>query len=481
MSAPHRIRQQRWQVRSASAGDAFAVRSALRRENELSLLPALESAFAELDDGERDIHLPRLEIRVSVSSLERLAEELPEKLLAATRLALAAALDVQPGQRVMVRDLSSGVRLRRYIGSGQVDWFDAERDGAEVASQLAAEAALWTEAPAAAWHTLLADLPLAGLARVAAFFRFLQLLDDVGRATWADFAERLAVALGGAVAEVLAALRRLQAGRPSDHALRLQALGLLLVSGNPAVASWRRSEWIEAVHACAGQLAPLSAVDGESWRKFESVAGALLVQAPAGADPAVPSSAAVDPQKRPILPVDRDSAPGLTVHAAGLVLLHPYLPRLFSALGWIAGEHRFGDPFPSANLPRAAAMLHWLATGRDEPFEFEQGMAKLLLGKAPDDPLPVAAGLLGAVEREEGAALLAAVVDNWPALGKTSVDGLRLSFLQRGGLLYPASDGWLLRLQAESFDLLLDRLPWGISIVRLPWMRGTLFTEWTPA
>ena len=126
-------------------------------------------------------------------------------------------------------------------------------------------------------------------------------------------------------------------------------------------------------------------------------------------------------------------------------------------------------------------MLHWLATGRDEPFEFEQGMAKLLLGQAPDDPLPVAAGLLGAAEREEGVALLAAVVDNWPALGKTSVDGLRLSFLQRGGLLYPARDGWLLRLQAESFDLLLDRLPWGISIVRLPWMRGTLFTEWMPA
>ena len=120
------------------------MRSALRRENELSLLPALESAFAELDDGERDIHLPRLEIRVSVSSLERLAEELPEKLRAATRLALAAALDVQPGQRALVRDLSSGVRLRRYLGSGQVDWFDAERDGAEVARQLAAEAALWS-------------------------------------------------------------------------------------------------------------------------------------------------------------------------------------------------------------------------------------------------------------------------------------------------------------------------------------------------
>ena len=52
MSVTHRIRRQRWQGTAASAADAFAVRSMLRRENELSLLPALESAFAVLDDGE---------------------------------------------------------------------------------------------------------------------------------------------------------------------------------------------------------------------------------------------------------------------------------------------------------------------------------------------------------------------------------------------------------------------------------------------
>ncbi len=74
-----------------------------------------------------------------------------------------------------------------------------------------------------------------------------------------------------------------------------------------------------------------------------------------------------------------------------------------------------------------------------------------------------------------------AVVEHWPALGKTSVDGLRLSFLQRAGLLYPAPDGWLLRPQCEGFDLLLDRLPWGIAIVRLPWMRRPLHVEWMPA
>ena len=64
--ASHRVRRQRWQVRAASADDAFALRSALRRENEASLLPALERAFAELDDeAGRDIHLPRLTIKLS--------------------------------------------------------------------------------------------------------------------------------------------------------------------------------------------------------------------------------------------------------------------------------------------------------------------------------------------------------------------------------------------------------------------------------
>ena len=103
----------------------------------------------------------------------------------------------------------------------------------------------------------------------------------------------------------------------------------------------------------------------------------------------------------------------------------------------------------------------------------------MLLGLRPDDALPVAKGLLGDAEREEGGALFAAVLEHWPALGKTSTDGLRLAFLQRGGLLYPATDGWLLRPQTETYDILLDRLPWGISIARLPWMNRNLHIEWT--
>lgn len=486
MSLTHRIRRQRWQVAAASADDAFAVRAILRRENERSLLPALDSAFAALDDGEREIHLPRLEIAIRVSSPEQLAAELPARLAEATRQALLEALAAPPERRpAPASDLSPAGRLQRYLNSGGVDWFDAGRDPADLHRQLAAEAQQWSVVPAAAWPRLLAELPVAGPARADAFFRFLQLLDAAGRSAWWDFAFRLAEATGGDFSAPLLALERLQAGRPTDHALRLQSLGLVLLAADVRYSSIRQAEWEAAVEACAGRLGAFATVDREKWQKIANLFSLAEPWPPRGRAPddACPGGAASlappgDPEYRPALPVAGEPVPGLPLRSAGLVLLHPYLPRLFSVLGWLAADHRPGDPFPWAALPRAAALLNWLATGRDEPYEFELGTAKLLLGLRPDDALPVAAGLLGTAEREEGAALLGAVVAHWSALGKTSLDGLRVAFLQRGGLLYPAADGWLLRPQAETYDLLLDRLPWGISIVRLPWMRHSLHTQW---
>ncbi len=511
MSVTHRIRRQRWQVRAASVADAFALRATLRRESELHLLPALEAAFDACDVGEREIHLPRLALTVRVSSLENLADELPVKLAAAAMQALAEAVTDLPAVKPAApRDLSPAARLRHYLRSGQVQWFDADRDPAEVARQLADEARQWSTSPATAWSYLLTDLPPAGPARSDALFRFLQLLDEAGRAAWRDFVEQQSEAVGDGFSLPLGLLRQLQARRPADHALRLQALALLLLAGGPMRSLQRRDEWLAAVQSCTGRLGPFAAtiettagprtteadagrtVDREKWLKIENLfdnqSDEISRQINRSLHPdATPSNQtpSVQPlesrQNSPIVAVDRGIALGQPVHAAGLILLHPYLPRLFSALGWVAADHRQDEPFPWAALPRAAALLHWLATGRDEPYEFALGAIKLLLGLTPDDSLPVAAGLLNEAEREEGEALLNAVVGHWSALGKTSIDGLRVSFLQRGGLLYATDDGWLLRPHAESFDLLLDRLAWGIAIVRLPWMSRSLHTEWLSA
>jgi hypothetical protein len=176
-----------------------------------------------------------------------------------------------------------------------------------------------------------------------------------------------------------------------------------------------------------------------------------------------------------LLAAEQEKAIALRVHMAGLVLLHPYLPRLFDACGVEVDAQGRITP---ASMTHAAALLHRLATGREEIHEFELGMIKPLLGLSPDALLPVAPGLLTQSDAEEVAALLSAGISHWSVLRRTSADGLRISFLQRQGLLHDAGAHWQLRVESEAFDVLLAQLPWGISLVRLPWMTKPIFTDW---
>lgn len=181
-----------------------------------------------------------------------------------------------------------------------------------------------------------------------------------------------------------------------------------------------------------------------------------------------------DLQRSPELTVPNTSE-GFMALDAGLVLLHPFLERLFGAAGIApTGARDLAEPA----LPRAAAMLHWLLGGREEVFEFELTTVKVLLGLSPGQMLPVASGLLSGDDRAEADHLLASAISHWAALGRTSVAGLRMSFLQRRGLLRDTGQGWQLQVEPESFDVLLGSLPWGIGIVRLPWMTKPIFTEW---
>jgi hypothetical protein len=163
------------------------------------------------------------------------------------------------------------------------------------------------------------------------------------------------------------------------------------------------------------------------------------------------------------------------VYQAGLVLLHPFIARLFENTGII----KTGDiQLSSFGLARAAALLHFLATGCEEVYEYELGFIKIFLGMRPESPLPVCEGLVKSCDKEESETLLQSVIGHWSVLKNTSVSGLRSSFLQRQALLREDENGWKLHVERAPFDVLLDQLPWGISIVKLPWMKKALYTEW---
>jgi hypothetical protein len=158
------------------------------------------------------------------------------------------------------------------------------------------------------------------------------------------------------------------------------------------------------------------------------------------------------------------------VSCAGVVLLHPFLERFFKRLGLL---ERPADGWQA----RAAHLLYFLVSGREQPEEQETTLLKLLCGLQLDEPLvrelPLSPG-----EREEADMLLRAAISHWERLKNTSPDGLREAFLQREGRLAQEEAGWRLTVEQRGVDALLGSLPWNLSTVRLAWMAAPLWVDW---
>jgi hypothetical protein len=166
-----------------------------------------------------------------------------------------------------------------------------------------------------------------------------------------------------------------------------------------------------------------------------------------------------------------DTGEGFYVDNAGLVLLHPFLPRFFEHLGLAMGDQLLK---PAAALQ----LLHLLATGQAAAPEYDLVLPKVLCHIALETPVE-RGPFLTETEKEEAQALLEAVIRHWEALKGTSPDGLRGTFLVRPGKLTLRPDGdWLLQVETRSYDILLNQLPWTISMIKLPWMQRLLRVEW---
>lgn len=162
---------------------------------------------------------------------------------------------------------------------------------------------------------------------------------------------------------------------------------------------------------------------------------------------------------------------GFYLENAGLVILHPFLATFFESMGVAVGETLIQPE-------RAIALLQHLATGQTTFAEYELLLPKLLCNLPLDEPVDLRLAL-SETEMAEAHTLLSAVIQHWTALSNTQVDELRGNFLCRFGKLSRKDDGdWLLQIERQSFDLLLDQLPWGIGALKLPWMDKMLWVEW---
>ncbi|MFO7846955.1 MAG: contractile injection system tape measure protein, partial [Balneolaceae bacterium] len=161
------------------------------------------------------------------------------------------------------------------------------------------------------------------------------------------------------------------------------------------------------------------------------------------------------------------------INRAGLILAAPFFPTLFERLGYL-NEKDFSDERTRA---RAIHVMEYLATGRIDVEEYQLVLQKLLAGLPPQTPVDPIESLTDE-EIEMSDSMLNGLISNWPGLGNTTIEGLREAFFQREGRLQKADDHWALTVQAKAYDVLLDRVPWSIGMIKLPWMDKMLRVEW---
>ena len=474
MAAPHRIRRLRCSVAAPSRDDAFVLRTKVRRSLEDDVLRMMESVFDEVGIGDDVIEIGRMEVHVRLDRPADVSGRLPELVARQVRQRLAALTGEHPSAdgRTPARRLTAAehaeAMLTAYLHSGALPPSQRGRGAVEVLQSMRETVRRRLPHTMEEWHRT--------GARPAVLLRLLQLVPEH---EWAAVAAAVAAHLPAdafaALTEAISMIGRLPADLVTRHQRLEAALALVFLARGEPDHSARRG-----ITALGSTLAEAKGAGAVGLRLVEVVAWfTALTEGRRAPDPAeLRTSEEPETAARPSAGPPAPTAPepdtlAALVPSAGLILLHPFLPRLFASTGLVSGGALHAD-----QIPRAAALLHWLATDDDEPAEFELPLVKLLLGLMPETPLIVGGGLLSDGDREEVVTLLAAVIEHWAALGRTSVGGLRSSFLRRAGLLRDTEDGWRLQVMSEGFDVLLDHLPWGIGVIRLPWMPRPIFCEW---
>ncbi len=515
----HRIRQQRWLITAPSQEAAFEVRQQLRMHLDEVVLPAFERAFDALAVGDDIVRLPRLNIHLKIQHQEgqgeafttRLAQQLSESLHVALQDMMINP-EQQGVSRLSVKAHQHQILLE-YLRTGRVEYSQPESH--TIADLLRHEAYEWIKAVYEGKPVLSTLLTGDWSARYAVAFRLLTLLEKQECVALLESLYKPGHTLGALPAILPTDSQTVMSELPqilqalihytlldNGLALRVQAAALALKEEDsqvPLASSLHALLQESTVRIRASSAFPQSALllsRLEILTKIETTPNNIVRSHPnVHVSSLVSDSASLQLAALSLnaavsnLEYEND---GYLAHDAGLVLVHPFLTRFLELRGGIVqlaelegNERGIAEKgkrqLAEAQLPRAAALLYSVLYGNTAPLEFELTTLKVLLGLSPTEPLLISPGLLSSEDEEAVDQLLTEVISHWSALGKTTINGLRASFLQRQGSLRKIAQGWQLRVEHRGFDLLLGQLPWGMSIVKLPWMPEPIFIEWAAA
>lgn len=167
-----------------------------------------------------------------------------------------------------------------------------------------------------------------------------------------------------------------------------------------------------------------------------------------------------------------DQNEGQYVQNAGLILIHPFIKPLFEHCDLIHPETReLTDPELCAHL------LHYIATGKTNAPEcdmiFEKFLCNIPLHQTINRHIK-----LSRKHKKQAKNVIESVQHNWSSMKKSSVELLQNEFFQRSGKLVITDYDYTLTMERKTQDILLEKLSWGIGLIRLPWQEKFMYVNW---
>jgi hypothetical protein len=159
------------------------------------------------------------------------------------------------------------------------------------------------------------------------------------------------------------------------------------------------------------------------------------------------------------------------VQNAGLIILHPFIKEMLKSCDLI------GDNNTITNKELAAHILHYTATKKENDYEHAMSFEKFLCGIPMEDSIQREVKIEN-IHKQQAEEMLISVLEHWSALKNTSIDVLRTEFLQREGKLDLSESNPKLNIERKTHDLLLEKIPWNINIIKIAWIEKLIYTQW---
>ncbi|MGH2666759.1 contractile injection system tape measure protein [Flavobacterium sp.] len=164
----------------------------------------------------------------------------------------------------------------------------------------------------------------------------------------------------------------------------------------------------------------------------------------------------------------------LYINNAGLIILHPFLKTLFEQLELCENDNWKNK----MSQHKAILLTQYLITGKKKIQENDLVLNKILCGLSIEEVINTKLKIT-AEEKEKCRSLLKAVLEYWKTMSSSSVEALQETFLQREGKLETERENtYELWVEEKGYDILLAQLPWGIGMVKTPWMENYLTCHW---